>query len=129
EEVRTVFVVVLDLERLDGFLDGLDLDLRPSLDQDPLRVAVPAEGQRASPEDLVERLIQGLLVLVDGALGVFDDALAVELDQELSEALGEGGDLGLLDDDAHDSTRCAGLEEERAAPGLADGPRRKPVGV
>ena len=55
-------------------------------------------------------------------------AAPLELGQELAEAVGEDRDLDLLEDDAHDPPAVAGLEEERAVAGLADGAGHETLG-
>lgn len=129
QDVRAVIVIVLDLEGLDGLLDRLDLDLGPRLDEDSLDRAIPAEGQRARSEHLVERLVQGRLVGLQPRGRVLDDALLIELDEQLTKSLGESRDLGLLDDDADDASRRANLQEEGPIARLADGPGREPIRV
>src|SRR5262245_44040941 len=97
------------------------------LDQDPLRVAVPAEGQGRGAEGLVQGLVERVLVGLDGRRRVLDDAPAVELHEEPAEAFGEDGDLGLLERDADNSGAVAGLEEEGSMTGLTDRAGRESV--
>ena len=66
QQVRAVLVLVVVLVGVDR-LAVLGLGAR--LDQDPLGVAVPAEGQRAGPERLVERLVERAGVLAGGRRG------------------------------------------------------------
>ena len=97
QQVRTVLVLVVVLVGVDR-LAVLGLGAR--LDQHALRVAVPAERQRAGPERLVERLVERPVVLAGGRRGDLRrrrDAATLELGQELAEPVGEDRDLDLLE--------------------------------
>jgi len=65
---------------------------------------------------------------LDGRRRVLDDAPAIELNEELAEAVREHGYLGLLEPDADDPPAVAGLQEEGTVPGLTDGTRGEAVG-
>ena len=52
---------------------------------------------------------------------------SLELVEELVQAIGEHGDLDLLEHDADHPSAVAGLEEEGPAAGLADGARHESV--
>jgi hypothetical protein len=128
EDIGSIVILVVDLD--DGLaLFLLDLvTLGPRLDQDLLGVAIPAERQRRRPECLVEGLVERVLVRLDRLRGVLDDAPAVELDEELAEPVREHRHLGLLQADADHPAAIAGLQEEAAAAGLADGSGGESIG-
>ena len=55
-------------------------------------------------------------------------AAPLELGEQLTQAIGQDGDLDLLEQDAHDALAVAGLEEEGAVAGFADRAGHESVG-
>ena len=104
---------------------------REQLDDHPTLVAVPAQGDRADPELLDDRLVERLLV-ADADRGDRRDrgvstAAAQRLVEEQVDPLGEDRHLLLLQRHAGDPAALAGLEEEGPLSGLADRAGDEPV--
>ncbi len=118
QQVRAVLVLVIVVVGVDRLAV---LVLGAGLDQHDLVVAVPAQGQRAGSEGLVDGLVERRAV--DGRRGRLRagrHAPPVELAEELAEAIGEDRDLDLLEGHGHDAGAVTGLQEEGAVAGLAD---------
>ena len=98
---------------------------REDLDDDPLVAGVPGERHRAGPELLLDRLLERLGVVEAERRDRRDDrglpSVVHQLVEQLVDALGEHRHLLLLQRDADHARATAGLQEERALPGRADG--------
>ena len=117
---------LLDLLARAARADHRRLGEREDLDHDPLVVGVPGQRHRAGPELLLDRLLErvgvrrGRPARRPGSVSS-PSVGAHQLVEQLVDALGEHRHLLLLEGDAGDPGAVAGLEEEGALPGRADG--------
>src|SRR3954470_3813537 len=128
QHVRPVFAVG---ERLRGgsllaFGGGVRLD------DDAVVVSVPGESERADPELLHQRCVERRGVDEVRGCRRRDVGLVAEsaayLVEEFGQALGQGGDLDLLQRDTRHPAALARLQEEGALARLPDGAGHEPVG-
>lgn len=99
-----------------------------SLDDEAFGICIPAEGQTADAERLVDRLIERIHIVCFGDGRQILDAAALEFIDELPETVGEDGHLDLLEAHADDPAAVARLEEEGPLAGQANRPGNEPVG-
>ncbi len=123
DQIGTIRIVVLVLV---CFL-SLVVELRVArLDDDHPGLGVPTDGERARPEDLVERLIERTRVLV--ATRRSHEVAALELVEERPQSFSKRSHLDLLERHAHGPTAIARLEVEHALSRLTDGAGGEAVG-
>ncbi len=103
---------------------GVQLHEGLRLDDHALVLAVPGQCHGAHAELLLDGGVEGRRVGGSGGCGGGDGGAAAaaphDFVQKLVHALGEGGDLGLLQGHAGHPGAGGGLEEERTAPGQSD---------
>ena len=131
QQRRAVVVVVVDQRRV-VVVAPRRLGQRLGLDDDPLVVGVPGQRHRADPELLLDRRVQrgrvGCLGRRHGGYVGLAGRPAYDLVEQRLDPLGEHRHLLLLQRDARRPAAAAGLQEEGALPGLADGARHEPLG-